>query len=91
MKVIIISDIHGNLDALNKALEYIDKREGDKCVVCLGDIVGYSPDPAECFNLVTSITDKYVLAITKMLFSIQIMIIKSTCMHVKQSNGQGIY
>jgi diadenosine tetraphosphatase ApaH/serine/threonine PP2A family protein phosphatase len=58
MKTIIISDIHGNLEALNKALEYIDKLEGEKCIVCLGDIVGYGPDPAECFNIVTSITDK---------------------------------
>ncbi len=61
MKVIIISDIHGNLEALNKALEYIDKLEGEKRVVCLGDIVGYGPDPAECFNIVTSITDKICL------------------------------
>ena len=61
MKVIIISDIHGNLEALNKALEYIDKLKGEKRVVCLGDIVGYGPDPAECFNLVTSITDKICL------------------------------
>ncbi|MDP6924991.1 MAG: metallophosphoesterase family protein [Candidatus Scalindua sp.] len=61
MKVIIISDIHGNLEAFNKALEYIDKLEGEKCVVCLGDIVGYGPDPAECFNIVSSITDKICL------------------------------
>ncbi len=61
MKTIIISDIHGNLEALNRALEYIDKLEGEKRVVCLGDIVGYGPDPAECFNIVTSLTDKVCL------------------------------
>ncbi len=61
MKVIVISDIHGNLEALNTVLEYIDKLEGEKRVVCLGDIVGYGPNPAECFNLVESLTDKICL------------------------------
>ncbi len=61
MKIIIISDIHGNLEALNRVLEYIDKLEGEKRIVCLGDIVGYGPDPAECFNIVTSLTDKICL------------------------------
>jgi len=61
MKVIIISDIHGNLEALNKVLEYIDKLEGEKRVVCLGDIVGYGPDPAECFKIVESLTDNICL------------------------------
>ncbi|MBC8552386.1 MAG: metallophosphoesterase family protein [Candidatus Brocadiales bacterium] len=57
MKVIIISDIHGNLEALNKVLEYIDKLKEETRVVCLGDIVGYGPNPAECFKIVTSLTD----------------------------------
>ena len=61
MKVIIISDIHGNLEALNKVLEYIDKLEEEKRIVCLGDIVGYGPNPAECFKIVESITDKICL------------------------------
>ena len=61
MKVIVISDIHGNLEALNKVLEYIDKLEGEKCVICLGDIVGYGPNPVECFKIVESLTDKICL------------------------------
>ena len=61
MKVVVISDIHGNLEALNKVLEYIDKLEEEKRVVCLGDIVGYGPDPAECFKIVESLTDKICL------------------------------
>ncbi len=61
MKVIIISDIHGNLEALNTVLEYIEKLEEEKRVVCLGDIVGYGPNPAECFKIVTSLTDKICL------------------------------
>lgn len=61
MKVIIISDIHGNLEALNKVLEYIDKLEGEKRIVCLGDIVGYGPNPEECFKIVESLTDNICL------------------------------
>ncbi|MBC8552450.1 MAG: metallophosphoesterase family protein [Candidatus Brocadiales bacterium] len=61
MKVIIISDIHGNLEALNKVLEYIDKLEEEKRVVCLGDIVGYGPNPAECFKIVKALTDNICL------------------------------
>ena len=61
MKIVVISDIHGNLEALNKALEYIDKLEGEKRVVCLGDIVGYGPNPAECFKMIESLTDKICL------------------------------
>ncbi len=61
MKIIVISDIHGNLEALNKVLEYIDKLEGEMRVVCLGDIVGYGPNPAECFEIVESLTDKICL------------------------------
>jgi diadenosine tetraphosphatase ApaH/serine/threonine PP2A family protein phosphatase len=61
MKIIVISDIHGNLEALNKVLEYIDMLEGEKRVVCLGDIVGYGPNPVECFNIVESLTDTICL------------------------------
>jgi len=61
MKIIIISDIHGNLEALNRVLEYIDKLEGEKRIVCLGDIVGYGPNPEECFKIVESLTDNICL------------------------------
>lgn len=61
MKIVVISDIHGNLEALNKVLEYINKLECEKRVVCLGDIVGYGPNPAECFEIVESLTDKICL------------------------------
>jgi diadenosine tetraphosphatase ApaH/serine/threonine PP2A family protein phosphatase len=61
MKVIVISDIHGNLEALNKVLEYINNLEGKIRVVCLGDIVGYGPNPVECFKIVESLTNKICL------------------------------
>jgi diadenosine tetraphosphatase ApaH/serine/threonine PP2A family protein phosphatase len=47
----IISDIHGNADALRAVLADIDTRAVDR-IVCLGDIIGYGPDPLECVDLV---------------------------------------
>jgi len=47
----IISDIHGNLEALTSVLEEIDDRE-IKRIICLGDVVGYGPDPLECIDTV---------------------------------------
>lgn len=47
----IISDIHSNLAALNAVFEVIDTR-GIEDIVCLGDIVGYGPDPQCCLDMV---------------------------------------
>ncbi len=47
----IISDIHGNAEALTAVLADIDAR-GIKRIVCLGDIIGYGPDPLLCIDLV---------------------------------------
>lgn len=44
MKYAILSDIHGNLTALNTVLEDLEE-EGIDEFVCLGDLVGYGPDP----------------------------------------------
>ena len=51
MKYAIISDIHSNLEALQKAFEIIDKKKVD-VIICLGDIVGYGANPNECVNIV---------------------------------------
>ena len=51
MKRAIISDIHGNLEALQAVLEDIDHQQVDT-IFCLGDIVGYGPNPCECVKLV---------------------------------------
>jgi predicted phosphodiesterase len=45
MKVLVISDIHGNLTALETVVEHA---EAFDAVWCLGDVVGYGPDPNEC-------------------------------------------
>ena len=51
MRIAIISDIHGNLEALTRALEIIEEEHVDD-TVCLGDTVGYGANPNECLNLV---------------------------------------
>ena len=51
MRYAIISDIHGNLEALTAALETIDQRQAPR-IVCLGDVVGYGASPDECVSLI---------------------------------------
>jgi len=51
MRFAIISDIHANLEALRTVLDDIDERQIET-IYCLGDIIGYGPDPAECLDLV---------------------------------------
>jgi diadenosine tetraphosphatase ApaH/serine/threonine PP2A family protein phosphatase len=47
----VISDVHGNLEALNAVLEDIEGR-GLERIVCLGDIIGYGPNPREVLDIV---------------------------------------
>jgi predicted phosphodiesterase len=46
----IISDIHANLEALHVVFDDIKKRGIEK-VLCLGDIIGYGPDPVACIDI----------------------------------------
>lgn len=48
----IVSDIHGNLEAFTVVLDEIERR-GISEVICLGDVVGYGPNPMECLDLVS--------------------------------------
>lgn len=47
----ILSDIHGNLTALQAVLAHV-KTQGVDRIVCLGDVVGYGPKPCECLDVV---------------------------------------
>jgi diadenosine tetraphosphatase ApaH/serine/threonine PP2A family protein phosphatase len=47
----IISDIHSNFEALQAVLEDVKKHDVTE-VFCLGDVVGYGPNPRECVDLV---------------------------------------
>ena len=46
MRILVISDIHANLTAFDAVLE--DAKAEWDYVWCLGDVVGYGPDPNEC-------------------------------------------
>jgi predicted phosphodiesterase len=47
----IISDLHANLEAAEAVMADI-RQKGISEVYCLGDIVGYGPNPCECIDLV---------------------------------------
>ena len=51
MRYAILADIHSNLAAFKAVLQDIDGRGGADELWCLGDIVGYGPDPSECIAL----------------------------------------
>ena len=50
-KIAIISDIHGNIDALNAVMADIKSQNVDE-TCCLGDVVGYGAAPSECVRIV---------------------------------------
>jgi predicted phosphodiesterase len=50
MRTLVISDIHGNLPALQAVLN----AEAWDELICLGDLVAYGPDPIECVRLIRS-------------------------------------
>ena len=49
MRLAILSDVHGNLPALECVLADVDAR-GPDAMVCLGDFVGYGASPNECIG-----------------------------------------
>ena len=46
----IISDIHGNYEALAAVLADIESQDIDR-ICCLGDVIGYGPDPRKCIDV----------------------------------------
>jgi predicted phosphodiesterase len=56
MRVAVISDIHGNLHALEAVLRELD-REPPDAIWCLGDLVGYGPRPNRCCRVVAERAD----------------------------------
>ena len=51
MTTAILSDIHGNLDALESVLAILEERCPAR-VLCLGDVVGYGANPNECVEAI---------------------------------------
>ncbi|GHV24633.1 metallophosphoesterase [Spirochaetia bacterium] len=53
MRLLVVSDIHANLAAFDAVLR---ETRGDRdAVLCLGDLVGYGPDPGECIALAAEV------------------------------------
>lgn len=49
-RIALISDVHSNLEALVEVLKDIDRMRCTK-IYCLGDLIGYGPNPNECLDL----------------------------------------
>ncbi|RLF36092.1 MAG: hypothetical protein DRN08_01960 [Thermoplasmata archaeon] len=60
MKILFISDVHSNLHALEKVLEYIKNLDVDE-IFCCGDIVGYNAFPSECLKIIRRNNSKSVM------------------------------
>lgn len=55
MAFAIVSDIHSNIEALTNVLADIES-QGVTDIFCLGDVVGYGPNPVECTDLIMNRT-----------------------------------
>jgi predicted phosphodiesterase len=60
LRAAIVSDLHSNVEAFNAALDHIAGLNVDK-IYCLGDIVGYGPDPIDMINMVKTRVDACIL------------------------------
>lgn len=68
MRVAVISDIHANMEALKQVFIDIDKSNIDR-VICLGDNIGYGPEPDPVLTLINkhhipSVMGNHELAVT---------------------------
>lgn len=59
-RIAIVSDIHGNAEAFEAVLAAIGTAAPDT-TICLGDVVGYGPDPARCLDLAQEACDSWVV------------------------------
>jgi predicted phosphodiesterase len=51
MRYLVFSDVHGNIEALERVLEHAAMHRPD-IIVSLGDVVGYGANPNECVEMV---------------------------------------
>ena len=60
MKLVVFSDVHGNLEALEAVLATEAFRTADR-IVCLGDVVGYGADPSACLAIAREKSERILL------------------------------
>lgn len=70
MRIAIISDVHGNLEALKATLADIKKRNVDK-IFCLGDIIAKGVHPKECVQLIQENCEVVIQGNTDKHFSME--------------------
>jgi len=58
LRILVIADIHSNLEALKTVLEEAPEYDS---VVCVGDVVGYGPNPNECVDEVRALNAECVM------------------------------
>jgi len=58
MRTLVLSDIHANLTALEAVIK--DAASFDR-VFCLGDVVGYGPNPNECISLLQTLPQLHAI------------------------------
>ena len=58
MRTLVLSDIHANLTALQAVIKDAAKFER---VFCMGDVVGYGPDPNECIEILRTLPELHVV------------------------------
>jgi putative phosphoesterase len=61
MRLAVLSDIHGNLDALNAVLDDLASAGSADHIWVLGDLAAFGPDPSECIQAVAQIPDAKVI------------------------------
>ena len=54
MRCLVVADVHSNLEAFQAVVADAESSGGFGRILCLGDIVGYGPDPGECLALLRS-------------------------------------
>ena len=60
MKIGIFSDIHSNLEALKVVMDFYKEHPCEE-YLCLGDVVGYGPQPDECCNIIRDFANVTIL------------------------------
>lgn len=60
LRYALISDIHGNLEALTTVLREISKENPDS-LICLGDVIGYGANPEECAQIIRKEADVCIM------------------------------
>ncbi len=58
MRILILSDIHGNLDALKAVLAHVDRWDE---VFVLGDLVDYGPEPHHVIDIIKELRPKIIV------------------------------